>query len=347
MKRFSLILVLCLILAVVLVGCGGKDTGDKKEGNAGKENKKEVVTLTLAHTAKPGTAVAKTYDKFKELGEKKSNGQLKVKVYPNGQLGGDKDNVEAVEKGSIDIGSAGANNMAPFTDIFLFADLPYVWESIESSYKVWNGDIGKELKAKVEDELGMKALMFVDVGSFRNILNNLHPVKVPADLNGMKIRATASPIEVATLKAWGANPTPVAWPETYMALEQKVVNAEHLQYLWMYTAKHHEAIDYITEIGAVQSVHVALMNKDKFNKLSAEMQKIVLDAAQEAQEYNFDIAPKMVEELKKEVVEAGVEVYVPTPEELEQWKSIREKVWEQFSDKVDMEFVQKVIDAQK
>ncbi|MFZ5945926.1 MAG: TRAP transporter substrate-binding protein [Bacillota bacterium] len=344
MKKVSLFLVVCLIIGVFITGCGSsngeKDTPAKKE-------KAQAITISLAHTAKPGTAVAVTYDKFKELVEKKSNGQLQVTIYPNGQLGGDGDNVEAVKKGSVDIGSAGANNMASFTEIFLFADLPYVWDSIESSYKVWNSEIGDELKNKVEKELGMKALMFVDVGSFRNILNNLNPVKVPADMKGMKIRATASPIEVATLKAWGGNPTPVAWPETYMALEQKVVNAEHLQYLWMYTAKHHEAIDYITEIGAVQSVHVALMNKDKFNSLSPELQKVVLDSAKEAQNYNFEIAPKMVDELKKEIVESGVEVYVPTAEELEQWKSSREEVWKQFEDKVDMDFVKKVIEAQK
>lgn len=303
--------------------------------------------IRFAHTGGPGSAIDLTYIKFKEVLEKETNGELEIILYGAGTLAGDQTAVEGAQRGTIDMGSAGTNNMAPFTSKFLFGDLPYIMNSIESSHKVWGGEIGDELRKEVGDDLGIKGLFFAGVGSFRVLGNNKKPVHVPADLQGLKIRATATPVEQAILTAWGASPTPVNWPEVYMALEQKVVDGTYVQHMWTTTAKHHEAMDYYTEVGGVQNMHLCFMSKRTWDKLSKEQQKAVEKAADAARAYNYDIAPKLVDDLRKEMEKVGGKIYYPTAEEMEQWKSIKEGIWKQFSDKIDMNFVQRVVDAQK
>lgn len=303
--------------------------------------------LVMAHTGGPGTAVDLTYIKFKELVEEKTNGEIIIDLFGAGTLAGDQSAVEGAQMGTIAIGSSGTNNMAPFTSQFLFGDLPYIMDSVESSHKVWGGEIGAELRESVGKELNLVGLFFVDVGSFRILGNNRKPVRVPEDLRGLKIRATATPVEQAILRAWGASPTPVSWPEVYMALEQQVVEGTYVQPLWTVSAKQHEAMKYYTETGGVQNMHLCFMSKIIWDTLTASQQKAILEAAQEAQAYNFDIAPQMVEGLKDEMKSIGGEFYIPTAEEMEKWMSIKDAIWNEFSDRIDMDFVNRVVEAQK
>ena len=311
------------------------------------ESQAKTKKIRFAHTGGPGSAIDLTYTKFKELLEKETNGELEVILYGSGTLAGDQTAVEGAQRGTIDMGSAGTNNMAPFTDKFLFGDLPYLMDTIESSHKIWGGEIGAELRKEVGDELGIKGLFFADVGSFRVLGNNKKPVHVPADLQGMKIRATATPVEQAILKAWGASPTPVTWPEVYMALEQKVVDGTYVQHMWSVTAKQHEAMDYYTEVGGVQNMHLCFMSKRTWDRLTEEQQKAVEKVAAETQAYSFEVAPKLVDDLREEMIKVGGEIYYPTPEEMEKWMAIKDGIWAEFADQIDMDFVKRVVEAQK
>lgn len=332
MKNTALAIITVFLFVVLVSGFG-------TEAKAAKE-------LVLAHTGGPGSAVESTYQKFKELVEEKTNGELTIQIFGAGTLAGDQTAVEGVQMGTIDIGSSGTNNMAPFTKKFLFGDLPYIMNSIESSHKVWGGKIGEELKEAVGKELNVKGLFFVDVGSFRVLGNSKRPVRVPADLKGLKIRATATPVEQAILREWGASPTPVNWPEVYMALEQGVVQGTYVQHMWTTTAKHHEAMKYYTEVGGVQNMHFCVMSIATWNSLTDTQKQAVLEASQAAQSYGFDLAPKLVDELRVEMEEAGGEFYYPTEEEMQLWMSIKDKIWSDFSDQIDQDLVKRVVQAQ-
>ena len=196
-------------------------------------------------------------------------------------------------------------------------------------------------------ELNIVGLFFVDVGSFRILGNNRRPVRVPEDLRGLKIRATATPVEQAIVRAWGASPTPVSWPEVYMALEQQVVEGTYVQPLWTVSAKQHEAMKYYTETGGVQNMHLCFMSKIIWDTLTESQQKAIVEAAAEAEAYNFEIAPQMVEGLKDEMKAIGGQFYYPTDEEMEKWMSIKDAIWNEFSDSIDMDFVNRVVEAQK
>lgn len=307
-----------------------------------------VITITLAHTSSPGTPIFKAYERFKEDLEKKSNGKLKVNVHAQSTLGGDVALVESVKRSSIDIGSCGTNNLTPFTTLYMWSDMPYVFKSIDSMHKVYGGEIGEEFKKKFEEQQGdIKVLFYADPGDFRNFMNTKREVKTPADAKGLKLRTAASPVEQAIVRAFGASPTPINWPEVYMSLEQRVVDGELQQYHWIVTARHQEIIKYVTECGGQHALHLAIMSKKTWDSLTPELQKVVMDAAKDTQKYNFENAAGFNNELRQEVLKAGVKIYKPTAEEYKAWEESGRKVWTEFKDKVSMDLINRILKAQE
>ncbi|GAB6154622.1 TRAP transporter substrate-binding protein [Desulfosporosinus burensis] len=345
-KIFSLLLILVMLLFTL--GCGGSKKAETSQSKSSEQPKNEPIKLVLAHSATPDNSLAITYVKFADIVKQKSNGKLIIEIHDSGTLAGDQTAVDGVKMGTIDMGSSASNNMAGYTSAFLFADLPYVFNSIESSHKVWWGAIGDEVKQKVEKDINAKVLFFIDTGGgFRIITNNKKVVKTPDDLKNLKLRATASPIEIALLKAWGANPTPIAWPDVYTALEQKVVDGENLHPVWIYQAKHNEALKYMTEVNAMANVHVALISQKAWKKLTPELQKVILEASKEAQEYGAKVDAEQGQETFKKLVDAGLQPYKPSPEEAKKWRDIGMSIWPQFYDKVPRELIDRILDAQK
>lgn len=352
MSRFWSFMLAVSLAALSLAGCGGspqKETAAPAGSGAPakSESAQAPIKLVFAHSANPDNALAMGYNKFAELVKEKSKGRLIVEVHGSGTLAADAKAVEGVKLGTIDIASNASNNMAGFTKAFLFGDLPYIFESVEKSRKIWDGPIGDEIKAQVEKDMNMKVLMYMDTGGFRQIGSTKKPIKTPADLQGIKLRATASPVEIALLKEWGANPTPIAWPEVYTALQQGVVEGEHLHYIWMLDAKHQEVLKYITEINSMMNIHVALISKSKFDSLPKDLQQVLLEAAKEAEVYNRKVDLEKQAEARAAIERSGVKIYTPTPGELKQWKTVASKVWESQKANVPPEYVKRIIDAQK
>lgn len=351
-KKVSIAMVSILaFFSLLIVGCtqsnSTEPTPPSNEGEQkGNREAGETVELVLSHTAAEGTPIYTTYEKFKQLVEEKSQGSITIKIHPHGQLADDTTGVEMVQSGSLDIASAGTNNMAPFTNLFLVFDLPYIFKDVESAHKVLAGEIGEEIKQKFEEELNLKLLFFLDPGSQRDLMNTERVVRVPDDVKGLKFRSAQSPIEIATIEALGGVATPIAWAEVYSALEQGVVNAQLQQYHWAVTANHQEIIRYVTETGGIHAFHLAIMSGDRFNALSEEQQQIILEAAALAQAFNFEESPKLVDALRQKMIDAGVEIYQPTQDEKEVWMERAQTVWDQFADQIPEGLIERIVTAQ-
>lgn len=307
----------------------------------------EQITLKLAHTSAPKTIIFETYEMFKKELEAKTNGRVKVQIYPLSQLGGDVASTESVIKGALDISSCGTNNLPPFTELFFWADLPFIFKNIEGVHAVYGGAIGKEFKEKLEEQTPLKCLFFADTGGFRNLMNSKHPIHSPADMQGLKFRSAPSPVEMDTIRAFGANPTPVNWPETYMALEQRVVDGEMQQYHWAVTARHQEVVKYVSELPGQHALHLAVINKDKFKSFPEDIQKAILEAAEAAQAFNFANAEERNGRLRQIVLDAGVTIETFTPEQVAVWRKLGETVWVKYADKVPQSLIDRVLAAQK
>ncbi len=311
-------------------------TGGQASGTA-------TYKMRIGHPMAPSHQVSLGYDKFKELVEKKSNGKVSIEIFPNSVIGSDRETHEAMQKGTLEMSSSSTPNMASFTNKFLATDLPYIIETKEEAKKVADGPPGDALRAEVE-KVGMKILMFTDYG-FRQAGTVKNAVKLPADIKGLKWRTTNSPVEVAVFKALGANPTPIAWGEVYTALQQGTIDGEGNSYSLLYHSKHNEVLKYMAETNYNYSYHVLCINKKYFEGLPKDIQDVLTTSAKEALDWERQMSDQVEKDAEKGMVDSGVKIYKPTPQEYAQWKEPMAKVWEQFvvPGQADPEFVDLIL----
>jgi tripartite ATP-independent transporter DctP family solute receptor len=306
----------------------------------------QATTLKLAHGATPAQAIGKGLLRFSELVTSKSGGTVKMEMHLSGSLYNERTALEAVVNGAIDMGGASNANWGAFTNTLLFMDLPYVFKDEASFRKVMHGPVGAEIIKRFEKD-GFKLLMAMDNGGFRDVVNNKKQVRVPADLKGLKMRTTASPVEIAMMRNWGAVTTAVDWGEVYNALGQGVVDGEFVQPVWLAHAKHYEVLKHATEVKAVMGINTLVMRTDRFGKLPAPAQKAILDAAAEATAYTNKVDAEMLEEGRAIARKLGVQTYKPTAAEMQQWETTGRAIWKDFDSKIDKGLLKMVLDAQK
>ena len=241
------------------------------------------VTLRLGHPMAPGNNVTVGDEKFKELVEQKSGKKIRIQIFGNTQLGSDRVTTEAAQAGTLDMTSSSSPNMASFSKAFMAIDLPYVTSprNQQKFYKALDdGELGKYLD-KVAESIGLKIIMFSEYG-YRNFVSAKQPLTKVDDLKGMKVRTTDSPVEVGVAQALGMNPAPVAWGETYTALQQGTVDGEGNTFSLLNDAKHTEVLKYAIDSAHNYSMHLLMMNLKKWQSLTPDQQKIIKEAAHEA-----------------------------------------------------------------
>lgn len=332
--KFGLIVIL---LCFVVTGC--KINNKKDDG---------IVRLRLAHPMAPGNNVTIGYEKFKELVEEKSKGKVQVQLYGSSMLGSDRVAMESVQRGSIEMASSSSPNMANFSPKFMIFDLPYITD-IKYQDKIYelidNGAIG-EYFDQLAETINLKPIMFSEYG-YRNFVTTDKPISTVNTLKGLKVRVTASPVEIAVANALGMNPTPIAWGETYTAMQQGTVDGEGNTFSLLYDSKHNEVIKYAVDSRHNYSMHVLMINKEFYDTLSDGVKDIIHGAAQEALEYQRGLTAQLEKQAEEMFVKEGIEVKKLTFEELAEYKRITRPVWDQFRSKIPEELFEMVLAAQQ
>ncbi|WP_455596710.1 DctP family TRAP transporter solute-binding subunit, partial [Cloacibacillus porcorum] len=152
-----------------------------------------------------------------------SKGKIKVELYPNAQLGGDRELCEGVQMGTIQMAIPSTSALAGFDKRIQVLDLPYLFTTRKAAFDAVDGELGQKLNAYLSKK-GFEVLGYQENG-FRHVTNSKRPIKTPADLKGLKIRTMENPMHIAFFKELGANPTPMSWGELYTALQQGTVDA--------------------------------------------------------------------------------------------------------------------------
>ena len=236
------------------------------------------------YTIKVGSIVSDTHPDmvtmkkvFAPQVEKESKGRIKVELYPNAQLGGDRELCEGVQMGTIQMALPASSALAGFDKRIQVLDLPYLFTSREAAFEALDGELGQKLNEY------MLAKGFMNLGyqenGMRHVTNNKKPVKSPADLKGVKIRTMENPMHLAYFKELGANPTPMSWGELYTALQQGTVDAQENPYAMISDGKFYEVQKFVSETGHVFSVTMLISNKKFMEKLPEDLRKIVVKAA--------------------------------------------------------------------
>lgn len=302
--------------------------GDTRIATLSGSTDQEIISFRVAQSKAWNHPVSQGVDKFAELVEEKSKGKMIIETYHDGLIGDDREVIESAQRGSIAFASSSTPNMTSFTNYFTAWDLPYIFENKEEVYKAIDGEPGEIIREEMKKS-GFKVIFFPDYG-FRQVVNNERPVEVPSDLSGMKIRTTNSRIEQADFTAFGASPTPIAWSEVFTALQQGTVEGEGNSYSLLWDSNHQEVLSYATEVNYNYSSDIVIMNKELYEELEPEQQEIIMEAGQEAMEWQRVVATERDEEAKQQFIDYGIEVYEPTEEEMLEWKQATEIVWDEY-----------------
>ncbi len=245
-------------------------------------------------------------EQFKKLVEEKSGGEMKVTIFPQAQLGGERDLAEGVRMGTIEMSSVAAGNMAGFVPELQVFGVPFLFQTREQVYAVLDGPVGKDL-ADIMLGKGFVNLSIWEVG-FRNITNNTRPVKTPEDMKGLKIRVQESKIWIEFMKRLGAIATPIPFGELNTALQQKVVDGQENPVATIYSMKFYEVQKYLSLTGHTYEPALVVANPKWFNGLDPKHQAILKEAAMEAAAFQRQKLADLDRERFDVIRKAGVEV---------------------------------------
>ena len=236
-------------------------------------------TLKLAHGLPPNHPVSKAMDFLATRCAELSDNQLKIKIYPGGQLGSEQQNVELLQIGSLAMTKVSAAVLEGFAPDYKAIGLPYLFRNKEHYFKVCDSDIGRDLLLCTEKKW-IRGLCFFDAGS-RSFYTKDKPISVPEDLKGLKLRVMKSKTAMQMVASLGGSPTPLSWGELYTALQSGVVDGAENNPPTFYNSHHYEVCKYFSLDEHTSIPDVLIISKIIWNKLSEKEQKILEQAVKE------------------------------------------------------------------
>ncbi len=269
-----------------------------------------------------GTSFAKAFSE-------KSGGKHKVDLFANGQLGDEQDTVNNASMGLLDFSILAINNVTPFSPSVGVLTLPYVIQSAEDAKKLTQGEIGKQLGENTIRDAGVRIVGWAYSG-FRVLTNSKRPVKTLDDLKGLVIRVPKNEIMIASYQAWGVNPTPMSWAETFTALQQRVVDGQDNPYITVSAMKFNEVQKYVTNIRYIFSLEPLIMSEQVFQAQQPDVQKAILEAGQAATEHSFKYLLETEDKIRQELQAKGMEISDPANGEREWIEKATTQVWPKF-----------------
>lgn len=274
---------------------------------------------------------------FKSMIEKKSGGQIKVELYPNAQLGSDRELTEAVQMGTLTIAIPASSGLGGFDKRIQVLDMPYLFTSREAAFEALDGELGQKLDEYLLKK-GFWNLGYQENG-MRHVTNNKQPITSPSDLKGVKIRTMENPMHIAYFKELGANPTPLSWGELYTALQQGVVDAQENGFAVISDGKLNEVQKYASETGHLFSVTLLLANKQFIEKLPEDLRKIVIDAGRECALEQRRLIADMEKGYKKDLIASGMQINELSAAEKKPFVEATETIYKQAEKNLGKEII--------
>lgn len=260
------------------------------------------VTLKLGHIAEPENPYGQGADHFAKLVKERTNGEVEIKVYPSSQLGNQRDLVEGLTFGTVDMtltGTAVMGNFVPEVSIF---DLPFIFRDVQHAYKALD-TVGMELCKKGESR-GMITLAIWENG-VRHMTNNIRPIRKPEDMKGLKFRVMEQPVYIEMMRALGASPTPMAMSELYTALQKGVIDGQENPLAHIATKRFYEVQKFISLSGHTYAAEPLLISASAWKKLGPAQQEIVRKAAEDTRDWQRQLCRDLEGRFLQTILDSG------------------------------------------
>ncbi|MFP7287380.1 TRAP transporter substrate-binding protein [Shouchella clausii] len=286
----------CVLLLGTLAGC---------QSAIGADN---TVTLRLAHNLNEDHPVHKSLVEFQKKTDKKTDGTVKIQIYPNGQLGTEREVMELTQTGAVDFTKVSASSLENFAEVYSIFSLPYLFDDMDHYHRVMESDIVNEIYQSTR-ESGFIGLTYFDAGS-RNFYTN-HPIMHPDDLKGLKVRVQPSLTSIRMVELMGGAPTPMAYGELYTGLQQGVIDGAENAELNFLSSKHNEVAKQFSYSEHTIVPDILIMNVKTWNQLTEIQQTAVLEAAEESMEFHKNLWASETEKAIAELERMGVQFNRP------------------------------------
>jgi tripartite ATP-independent transporter DctP family solute receptor len=263
-------------------------------------------TIKFATQNPVGHPIELGMKKFAEIVQAKSGGKIKVSLFPGGQLGSDQANVSALQGGTLEMVSMNTGILASVAKELAIVDFPFLFANPKEADALMDGPVGKKLHGKLEEK-GIVGLAFWELG-FRNITNSKRPLAKVEDIDGLKLRVIPNPINVDWVKALGANPTPMPFPEVYGGLESKAIDGQENPLTVISANKFWEVQKHLAITNHQYNPQSVIFSKKVWDTLSAAERKVLEEAANEAAKYQREQSRALMATALDAIKKGGMQV---------------------------------------
>lgn len=308
MKRSTIIFL--AVLSLFIFSCSGES---------------DLRVLKLGHGLDASHSVHKAMVFMAEQVKDESNGKIRIDIYPAQQLGSERELLELLQIGSLDITKVSSSVVEGFEPLYKIFSVPFLFQNEEHRFSVYDGEIGREL-LDAGQSIRLVGLTYYDAGT-RSFYTKDRPIRHPDDLEGMKIRVQESPASLQMVNMLGGSATPISWGELYTALQQGIVDGAENNPPSLHLSRHYEVVDYysLDEHTAVPDMLFA--SQFTWERLTDEEKEIIRNAAQESAIYQRKLWAEATNEAMEAVQEAGIEVIYP---DKEPFREKLQPVYEQY-----------------
>lgn len=340
MKKWFAALIVVSLVVVLLSGCSTPKAGEsaqapKSEGKAGSPE----LTFKLGFNTAEDSPRDKAAHRFADLVAERTNGRIKIEIYPAETLGTEQEMVEAVHSGALDFQAAGGGALSSWVPAIDYVKLPFLFENYDEAYKTQDGPLGDKV-AKMVREKGFVPLAWWDLG-FCQITNNVRPIEKPEDLKGIKLRVPNEFIQVEVFKQLGASVTTMPYSEVYLALAQGVIDGQHNPISSAYYSKFYEHQKYLSMTNHMYYNVIFIASEKAWNQIPDDLKPIVEQAAKEAGAYSRELVQQEEKDLLKKWEEYGVKVNYP---DLKPFQEATKPVYQTLAPKMGADIIQEAQD---
>lgn len=303
MKRFKVLTGILLVsLSLMLTACGGSEKKGTSSNGGGK-----TITMKLGLTFADKHLLTQELYAMSKAVEKRTNGGVKIEIFADSLLGKESEMYEQLHMGTIDMALETIAFQGTTHPEFTVEDLPYMFKTRNDGYKALDGDYGKKLNEIIAKEGKIRNLGFMELG-YRDMTNNVRPIKEPADMKGIKFRTTTSDLRRSVFESLGSQPISMSFSEVFTGLQQGVIDGQESPLATIASSSFNEVQKYLSLTGHFWTNECLLMNEEKWKALSPDQQKILQEEAKACEKRIREKNVKADKELAKQLADKGMKV---------------------------------------